>query len=280
MKNLEDGEIPDSAYDPSLEWPGESSAIPGDLLILKSSSPPPKELSSVTSTLRLLVTQTTILPRKQKLGTTSKRSHRAAIQGRDVAPVGSGTHAYLYGSGRWKCRRCTRQYIGTKNGLRWGIVDMGSKHGTFVKSFLANPEGRSSLDAGIYGSEDIRGMRLSLPRVASVPRRLYHLDSVTIGSTTFLVHVHEDRMSCVECAAGAACEVPLFRVSQEGAATASKRTGDVAGIDYDFPAGAPRDHKKALTMLKHSLLARHNREAPSGDSNIPETQSLRRPFCS
>lgn len=268
---MEDGEIQDGTYHPAFEWPVESSATQEDSAYLKTLSPPPTGKSpSTTSILRLLVTQTSILPRKQKV---IIPDGYAELQfGRDVAPPGSETprirlkemevskvHATVY----WD-----------KELRAWSIVDMGSKHGTFVRSFIINSRDRISLDA--RPGEDIKGMRLSLCRTASIPRRLYHLDSVTIGSTTFVVHVHEDQLPCIECTAGVAREVPLFSVSrQEDAVSASKRSRDAAGIDHGFAAGSARDHKKVLTMLKHSLLSRHDGEAP-GDVSSSDTHYVDR----
>ncbi|KWU42985.1 hypothetical protein RHOSPDRAFT_10769, partial [Rhodotorula sp. JG-1b] len=63
----------------------------------------------------------------------------------------------------------------------WAIVDNASTHGTFVRA-----EGEK------------RFVRLSEAKVASVPHRLYHLDSIRIGSTTFSVHIHPS-FACSVC---------------------------------------------------------------------------------
>jgi len=258
---MEDGELqhtpPGDEYDPAFEWPGEpSNPIPEDIYDVDREPAPPTFKFPSYSTLRLLVTQTSILPRKQKL--VIPDDYTELQFGRDIAPAGSETprirlkemevskvHATIY----WDKERDS-----------WGIVDMGSKHGTFIKSFVIKA-GRISLD--LRSGEDMRGARLSPPRVASVPRRLYHLDSVTIGSTTFVVHIHEDRRPCISCASGSAHEVPLFSVSKQDRDTL-KRSRDAAGIDHQ--ASSSRDPKKALTMLKRSLLTRHDAEATSIDS--------------
>jgi len=126
----------------------------------------------------------------------------------------------------------------------------------------------------------MRGARLSPVRVASVPRRLYHLDSVTIGSTTFVVHIHEDRRPCVECTSGSGSvhQVPLFSVSKQGRDTTTnatlKRTRDATAIDNMTQAS--RDPKKALTMLKRSLLTRHDSAESAEGSSIYVDRSARR----
>jgi pSer/pThr/pTyr-binding forkhead associated (FHA) protein len=256
---MEDGEShPGDIYDPAFEWPGGSSkSISEDVYDTEKSTAPavaPRHPACVT--LRLLVTQTSILPRKQKL--VIPDDYTELQFGRDVAPAGSEiprirlkemevskVHATIY----WDKER-----------EWWGIVDMGSKHGTFVKSFVIKA-GRISLD--LRSGEDMRGARLSPAKVASIPRRLHHLDSVTIGSTTFVVHIHEENRPCVDCTFGTAHEVPLFSVSKQDRGTL-KRSRDAAGIDH--MTRVSRDPKKALTMLKRSLLIRHDGEAPPMDS--------------
>lgn len=273
---MEDGELYEpplsDTHDPAFEWPGESSnTIQDDIHDVDRHVPPPALKPPSCATLRLLVTQTSILPRKQKLVIADDY---AELQfGRDVAAARSETprirlkemevsklHATIY----WDKERES-----------WGIVDMGSKHGTFVKSFVIKA-GRISLD--LRSDEDMRGARLSPPKVASVPRRLYHLDSVTIGSTTFVVHIHEDRRPCIGCASGFAHQVPLFSVSKQDRDTTLKRSRDAAGIDHTTRSS--RDPKKVLTMLKRSLLTRHDiDEAPlaePADSSIYVDRSARR----
>ncbi|KAJ6619683.1 hypothetical protein B0H10DRAFT_1139033 [Mycena sp. CBHHK59/15] len=113
----------------------------------------------------------------------------------------------------------------------WHIVDMGSKHGTFIQP-----------------ASSTATVRLSPPRVASVPRRLRHFDTLSIASTTFVVHIHEDRLPCAECCSTTQNEIPLF-LSQKRKVSNVVPTPDTAG----YLANA-RDPKKALTMLKHRLL--------------------------
>jgi pSer/pThr/pTyr-binding forkhead associated (FHA) protein len=275
---MEEGELPDTpvgdTYDPAFEWPGETTnTTPDDNYDIEREAAPSTSFKAPSChTLRLLVAKTSILPRKQKL--IIPDSHTELQFGRDVEPAGSETprirlkemevskvHATIY----WDKERDS-----------WGIVDMGSKHGTFVKSSVIKA-GRVSLD--LRSGEDMRGARLSPVRVASVPRRLYHLDSVTIGSTTFVVHIHEDRRPCVECTSGSGSvhQVPLFSVSKQDRDTTNaklKRTRDAAAIDNMTQAS--RDPKKALTMLKRSLLTRHDSAETVEGSSVYVDRSARR----
>lgn len=239
------------AYDPAFEWPGGDpvNSSPLDAPIIS------EHQSHVT--LRLVVTQTSILPRKLKL--VNPDGHSEVQIGRDVAPPGSLTprirlkemevsklHAIIY----WD-----------KGQKVWGIVDMGSKHGTFVR-LSEVITGGTSLD--LRHGEDPRGARLSPPKVASMPRRLFHLDTITIGSTSFLVHIHNNQQACDECSAESMHEIPLFSVSK-----GAMRSTDTTGFDADCSsAPGQRNAKKALTILKQSLLTRHNSEGlPCGFSS-------------
>ncbi|EGN98683.1 hypothetical protein SERLA73DRAFT_181269 [Serpula lacrymans var. lacrymans S7.3] len=237
------------AYDPALEWPGESSASRDDTLTGHSTSHEPSK-SLPWLPLRLLVQRTSILPKNRKLAVLD--AYGEAQFGRDVAPAGSETprvrlkemevsklHATVY----WDKQR-----------REWSIVDMGSKHGTFLKS---------SQDPSQVDKE---GVRLSPPRVASVPRRLRHLDLVTIGSTMFLVHIHEDHKPCFECSSSGTEDIPLFNAPKDSKQISLKRSRDLAIVESESERQEPRDPKKALTMLKRSLLMRHNDSTNSSKS--------------
>ncbi|BGP50359.1 hypothetical protein JCM10450v2_006281 [Rhodotorula kratochvilovae] len=69
----------------------------------------------------------------------------------------------------------------TEDGGYWAIVDNASTHGTFLSSDRGDKE-----------------IRLSEPKVASVPSRLHHLDTIRAGSTTFQVHIHPS-FACSAC---------------------------------------------------------------------------------
>ncbi|KAJ7707780.1 hypothetical protein B0H17DRAFT_1033979 [Mycena rosella] len=217
---MEAGEIPDSSptpaeYDPSLEWPGEP-----DDTDRQTSDPGPSSRPS----LRLLVLRTPVLPAKQTLGLAD--GYTELQIGRDLAPSQDIPRIRLKEMEVSKLHATA--YWDNAAGA-WNIVDMGSKHGTFLQP-------RSSTTA----------VRLSPPRVASVPRQLHHLDTLAIGSTTFLVHVHAD-VPCSECCSTFENEIPLF-VSQK------RKAPKVSTTDAGYLPATTRDPKKALTMLKQRLL--------------------------
>jgi hypothetical protein len=244
-------------HDPSLEWPGlgESSTATEDLYDIIAPTPSPHIPSQIASNpnLRLLVLRTSILPRVQTLVLLS--GHTQLQFGRDVAPSGSDTPrvrlkemavSKLHATVFWDAAR-----------REWAVVDMGSKHGTFLRLDAAGEEAIQS------GAQDF-GIRLSPPRIASVPRSLRHLGLLTIGSTTFQIHVHNNGTPCANCSSTGANEIPLFPAIKTKTAVqeTQKRSRESTGIDFGH-----RDPKKALTNLKHSLLQHHNHSPP----NPPES---------
>ncbi|KAG2107080.1 hypothetical protein BD769DRAFT_1502095 [Suillus cothurnatus] len=259
---MEDGEVSgtnhthaETGYDPAYEWPGNTE-IPQSTTVLNES------LSSTFKPwflLRLLVQTSSVLPRVQRLAVLDE--HKEVQFGRDVAPAGSGTprvrlkemavsklHATMF----WDAGR-----------REWAVVDMGSKHGSFLR-----PGGYSGPTVNV--GEDL-GARLSPSRVASFPRALKHEDTLTIGSTTFVVHIHSDRMSCEGCASSGSGDniIPLFPASK-----GVKRTREEVG---PIPSEG-RDAKKALTMLKRTLLSRHDtaRSSASGQPSSYVDRSAKR----
>ncbi|KAI0768067.1 hypothetical protein BD413DRAFT_566474 [Trametes elegans] len=147
---------------------------------------------------------------------------------------------------------------------------MGSKHGTFIQSTVSSASTPSSSAEG----SDERGLRLSLPRVASIPRTLSHLDRLTIGGTVFVVHIHDDGRPCAECSPQAGEEIPLFshQSTRGDFSTTKKRKVDAATTpdNYVPEAVRARDPKKALAMLKRSLLS-------SQESSSKSTSSIQTP---
>lgn len=230
-------------YDPAYEWPGDAE-VPQPITVLNES------LSSTLkswSLLRLLVQTSSVLPRVQRLAVVDE--HKEVQFGRDVAPAGSGTPrvrlkemavSKLHATVFWDAGR-----------REWAVVDMGSKHGSFLR-----PGGYSGPTVNV--GEDL-GVRLSPPRVASFPRALKHKDALTIGSTTFVVHIHSDRMSCEGCASSGNGDntIPLFPASK-GVKRAREEVGPIPSEE--------RDAKKALTMLKRTLLSRHDTAKSSASS--------------
>ncbi|KAI0316560.1 hypothetical protein OF83DRAFT_1126172 [Amylostereum chailletii] len=230
---------PDIAYDPAFEWPGLSSGSP---------SPPPSAppLPINRPTLRLLVNQSTVLSRRHRLAILDGISEVQLA--RDAAPACSDTPRIRLKELAVSKLHATIFWDETRH--EWAVVDMGSKHGTFVAS--GEIEGQADLTG-----QASAGVRLSAPRVASVPRGLRHLDRLSIGGTTFLVHVHAEQLPCVECSASASDagdEIPLF-VKSNG--EKRKRSEEGKEGHYSAPGmRGGRDAKRALTSLKREMLNR------------------------
>jgi len=202
---------------------------------------PPKGKSGVA--IRFLVVRTAILSKRLKVAILD--GYSTLEFGRDIAPPSSDVprirlkemevskvHATVY----WD----TEMH-------EWAVVDMGSKHGTYYK-----PPGFSPLDG-----REKEGVRLSPPRVASIPRKLRHGDHLTIGTTTFQIHIHDGELPCVACSPGVGEEIPLFPLERVLVDSSIKRLRDVAEKDASAPNNN-RDPKKALSRLKRSLLTRHD----------------------
>lgn len=214
-------------------------------------------------TLRLLRVWPAKLGDQKQANAVMSRSHQLAITdgytqiqfGRDVAPPGtdvprirlkemevSKLHATVY----WDEDR-----------KLWAIVDMGSKHGTFIRSGQPLPTPSDLVHGpGASTSADSRGHRLSSTRMSSMPRALRHFDELSLGSTTFIVHLHEDQLPCEACSSKGGDEIPLFYVSK--AMREREATGKRKRDANEPPPPSQGDAKKSLTMLKRSMLSRHS----------------------
>ncbi|KAK1224064.1 hypothetical protein PQX77_008394 [Marasmius sp. AFHP31] len=253
---MEDGEIHDSSdstrpsgrpiYDSSYEWPWDTTSLecpmPQEHILNREAeaSPPltvPTRSNSSANTCRLVVSHTRILP---KLVRIARLDGYAEVQlGRDAAHDAvprirlremevSKLHATVYWDQSW-------------NG--WGIVDMGSKHGTFLRSSTGNTT-----------ESDPRGTRLSLPKAASVPKRLRHLDVITIGSTAFIVHIHEEGLPCVDCSPKQVeNEIPLFPIPKKRTVSSREGSSDTMREPTSISSS-----KAALSQLKRELLPHHD----------------------
>ncbi|KAG6836829.1 hypothetical protein H0H93_002675 [Arthromyces matolae] len=252
----EEGEIlepglstPGDDYDPTYEWPGESSSPTYTNPDPQSTSPQTMiTLRANQPTFRLIVLRSSILPSKHRLGVID--GHSEIQFGRDVAPAGATTPKIRLKEMEVSKVHATAYWDASRR--EWGIVDMGSVHGTFLKPARATT------------NEDDRGIRLSPPRQASIPRKLSHMDQLTIGGTTFLLHMHQEGLPCEECHTDGTQDIPLRPVSKNSKASAVQPP-PVTMTDRDAAAytpKAPSDPKKALTLLKKSLLTRHS------DSNL------------
>ncbi|KAL0566490.1 hypothetical protein V5O48_015521 [Marasmius crinis-equi] len=265
---MEEGEIHDSSnftrssgrtsprnmYDPSYEWPWDSTSlerpVPQEPILNREAerSSLLTNSNSATSThsCRLVVSHTRILPKLHRValldGYTEVQLGRDAAL--DTVPKirlremeVSKLHATIYWDQAWN---------------RWGLVDMGSKHGTFQRSVL-----------GEATDSDARGTRISSPKTASLPKKLHHLDAITIGSTTFIVHIHEDGIPCLECSPKHADnEIPLFPSSKKRPIASREGSSDTVR-----ELTTASSSKAALSQLKRELLIRH--DEPSGRKTTP-----------
>ena len=209
-------------------------------------------------TLRLLVLRTDVLPREHNLAVLD--GYEQIQLGRDApAPGNSATPKVRLKELEVSKLHATLFWDNIRR--EWAIVDMGSKHGTYLRRGVGRAGGSVAVaDASPAplsdgSGADPRGQRLSPPRVSSIPRSLLHLDELSIGSTTFIVHVHDDRVPCVECSPqGPDNEIPLFHDKTITRVPKRKFEPDIAPTALQ----SGRDPKKALSMLKRNLLSRHN----------------------
>lgn len=222
-------------YHPSYEFPGgdEISSRPGIHTNTELTPTPSADFPIC----RLVIQDSRFISNKCRLAVIDGYSE---VQfGRDASPPGVSTprirlkdmevsklHATLF----WDAGR-----------TEWAVVDMGSKHGTFVGS-----------------GEDTNRVRLSASRVASMPKRLKHLDRLSLGGTTFVVHIHENRLPCSDCSASGQGSgddlIPLFSHQREGGSVTQVEGSRKRGADSSNDV--PRNVKRALASLKHSLLSR------------------------
>jgi pSer/pThr/pTyr-binding forkhead associated (FHA) protein len=230
-----------SVHNTALEWPGNDEIVPQELVetsreLLRPGQP----------TFRLVVLRSSILPNKQKIAVID--SYHEAQLGRDLQAEGSVTPRVRLKEMEVSKFHATVYWDGARK--EWNVVDMGSKHGTFLLAGSVSPK-----------AEDI-GIRLSQAKAASIPRRLLHGDRLRIGSTMFAVHIHENQRPCQDCAVSQAVEIPLFPSPKK------RRTLGTDEFDLESSRSSrvsmdERNPKKALTMLKSSLLANHEAETSS-----------------
>ncbi|KAF7312333.1 hypothetical protein MIND_00246400 [Mycena indigotica] len=212
-------------YDPSLEWSGpEYTSQPSHSNLLL---------------LRLVILRTSVLPPKQTLVNPDRHIElqfgRDASHSNDTPRVRlkemavSKLHATIYWS---------------SDDEAWYMVDMGSMHGTFHQSASAQASA---------------AIRLSPSRVASMPQKLKHMDAIAMGSTTFLVHIHEQE-PCEDCSSTLQNEIPLFQNPKRVAA----RPGYLPSSNGDL--------KSALSTLKQQMLS----SSSPGPSRTKSTEYIDR----
>ncbi|GAA5840683.1 hypothetical protein JCM9279_007402 [Rhodotorula babjevae] len=129
----------------------------------------------------------------------------------------------------------------------WAVVDNASTHGTFV----ADERGENEV-------------RLSDPKVASTPRRLHHLDTIRMGSTTFAVHIHAS-FACTACtvASDSSNLIPLVASPSDSAppAPAPAYTGSRTKAQKE------QDRREQMALLRGKLL----KPAPGTSSSSSTT---------
>jgi len=255
METLEEGQISHASfssgggYDPALEWPGDTDHSHTNVDDLSTNDARPSAaLSQGQPVFRLVALRSGILSKRKKIAVID--AYHEVQFGRDIQMEGSTIPRIRLKEMQVSKLHATAFWDGARK--EWSIVDMGSMHGTFLRPAAASSD-----------SNDV-GVRLSQSRAASIPRRLHHFDQLTLGSTSFQVHIHDNQRPCPNCAIQRDEEIPLF---PEVKSTAEKRTRDTAGIDSGSTSSGSlnmeRDPKKVLTMLKRSLLNRHDETTPS-----------------
>jgi len=233
--NTLDLDIPESVeeysdYNPAFEWPGEDESDSS----FKSGSSHPVPIKG-QPILRLVVLQSSILPSKRKAAVLD--SYHEAQLGRDVQATSSATPRIRLKEMEVSKLHATVYWDGSRK--EWNVVDMGSKHGTFLQSGTASSN-----------SQAIKS-RLSPPKFSSIPRRLRLGDRLSIGSTTFSVHIHENQRPCQDCTVSRVLEIPLFPAALQRTMNAELES-ESTGLQM------PRDPKRRMTMLKRSLLKLHD----------------------
>ncbi|WVR08114.1 hypothetical protein IAU60_005160 [Kwoniella sp. DSM 27419] len=152
---------------------------------------------------------------------------------------------------------------------RWWIVDLGSTHGTFV-----SPDPPAS-----------KRIRLSEPKHASKPHPLHHLQNLTIGSTTFSIHIHPS-WPCESCQFSGTNEILLDdgkpKVKPDGGlstgpSTPTAEPGIESGQLYAMDSKQKRGNreykrKREMALLRETMLNRagETKEAPANDQPTRE----------
>ena len=260
--------IVNEGYDPAYEWPGDQSNDEDGQLDRKEFSPRASPVSSKSAhgrpVFRFVALRSSILPVKQKVAILD--SYFEVQIGRDTAILGSVTPRIRLKELEVSKLHATAYWDGARK--EWSVVDMGSKHGTWLL------HAGTQVDADASSNGFKLGVRLSPPRAASIPRQLRHSDHLSIGGTTLVVHIHEDQRPCHDCTiSDNETEIPLFPSLPKKSAV--KRTRDTAGLDSDglSCSKTDRDPKKALNMLKRSLLTRHDVPRDRSNSTVTDKKS-------
>ncbi|KAK0485165.1 hypothetical protein IW261DRAFT_1461007 [Armillaria novae-zelandiae] len=246
-------------HHPSIEWPGEPSLI--EIPIDQRIAPPPVEHVQEPPVCRLVVDKPSALLGPGRI--VSVDGYSEVQFGRDALPPGSSTpkvriktmevskfHATVYWDTHLK---------------EWAVIDMGSMHGTYLLSS----------DYPSNASPQDRGIRLSPSRAASIPRRLSHMDHLTMGDATFIVHIHQS-LPCEECSPrDVGDEVSLFPSERK-----RQRTRPEVGPAAPTYQPYPKNPKQALALLKRTLLPQHSSGSKSTEDQYMDRSARRRALFS
>ncbi|TXT15557.1 hypothetical protein VHUM_00060 [Vanrija humicola] len=153
----------------------------------------------------------------------------------------SKTHALVYwGSGA----------SGGADPDAWHVVDLGSTLGTYV----AHPGERDAT-------------RLSDAKASSQPYALRHLSRLTVGTTTFVAHVHAD-WPCAECQMGGNTQILLDDGADKddsGVSTPTAVEAEPLALNAAQHRGNRQFKRKLeLDALRGTLLGDGARDAPKG----------------
>lgn len=248
-------------YKPEHEWYEDSEHYmeDGEVLELSEDSRP----SSLPRIFRLHAHCSDILPRTQTLAVIDDLFRQLEL-GRDVAPPGSEVPrlrlkemavSKLHGTIFW-----------SEEHSQWEIVDMGSKHGTFVH--MSKAAMLVSETAGPYG-----GNRLSESRIASLPHPIHHLSCLSLGSTSFEVHIHAD-LPCDTCirSIDKSSVIPVSSLQKLSALQLDSvnTTGKRKRVD-----DTPVKFRTSLQLLKKTLLSQA-RTSSIECNTAPSTQYVDR----
>lgn len=226
-------------------------------------SPARADSGASRSSLRFLVLQSPVLPPRRKIAVLDV--HDEVQVGRD-APTSESTPRL-----RLKDMEVSKLHATVfwdKDRDEWAVVDMGSKHGTFLRS-------TSSSGTAIE-------TRLSGSRTASMPRPLRHLDQLSFGRTAFAVHIHSNGLPCEDCSPpDEFSSIPLASKSGFSHLDTQPETTSTPMANAAAPASST-SAREALGSLKRRLLSEHaipdpkRLKADEGRTRYVDRSSLRR----
>ena len=154
----------------------------------------------------------------------------------------------------------------------WSVVDMGSKHGTYVsqESHLSKPNAQSMTSVE---ANSRNGQRLSESRKASLPKSLHHGDLLSVGSTDFVVHIHSDGVPCEECSSEDGFDIPLFHFNEHTDKVSESDKNLSQATPQETRVSSSQNPRKALAALRKSLLSRHTSQTSIPSASLDQSQS-------